>query len=172
LFYKYLANAAVGFYHKNNILGRRPVDVGFEVLLLAPTPSCFGKKGFSHFAPWKLDAFFCPTFLCDYKVHQSVNYSVAANLPLQHADDQKDPAFADAPDFGPATPMVSPFPLDDPRIADPANDTEAEKYERNLLAILDLEPEDDPSDDLFLEQSEQYDEALTSHATARTASLG
>jgi hypothetical protein len=145
LFYKYLVNASVGLYHENNILGRRPVDVGFEVLLLRP-PVASGKRGSPTFrefmAPWKLDAFFCPTFLCDYKV-QPVDYSAAVNLPLQRADNQKDPAFADAPDFGPAPPTVHPFPPDDPRIADPANDTEAEKYERSLLAILDLEPEDD-----------------------------
>jgi hypothetical protein len=50
-FYKYLANAASGLYHKNNILGCRPLDVGFEALLLRP-PSVPGRKG----APNSLEA--------------------------------------------------------------------------------------------------------------------
>jgi hypothetical protein len=172
-FHKYLHNAANGLYHKNNILGQRPFEVGFEVLLLCP-PSAAGKRGTPTFrdvlSSWSLQSCFCPSFLSDYKV-EYVDYTVIKDRPLQRIDNQDDPSFAEAPDFGTAEPTMPLFPADDPRIADPANDTEVEKYEWNLLAILDLRPDEDANDDLFPQENAQYDRALRELNELRTRPL-
>jgi hypothetical protein len=75
--------------------------------------------------------------------------------PLQRVDNQKDPSFAAAPVFGTPSPSYDYLSLDDPRLTDPSSDTTAERYERDLLAILDLQPYEDPDDDLFPDLPEE-----------------
>jgi hypothetical protein len=66
-------------YHKHNILGQRPFEMGFKVLLLR-LPVAVGKRGtptFRDLMPfWNLEANHCPTFLRDYKV-EFVNFTEA-----------------------------------------------------------------------------------------------
>jgi hypothetical protein len=172
-FHKYLNNATAGLYHKNNILGQRPFEVGFEVLLLRP-PVAAGKRGTHTFrdllSMWSLQSFFCPSFLSDYKV-EFVDYTIIQEHPLQRIDNQDDPSFAEAPDFGTAEPTMPLFPADDPCIADPAHDTEVEKYERNILTILDLRPDKDANNDLFPQENAQFDQALRELHELRTRPL-
>jgi hypothetical protein len=85
--YEYLSTAANGLYHEHNILGARPVEVGYEILLLRPATSGSRRKGPAPFreflAPWKFDAPFCPTFLRDYKVEAVVPAVFGTSWPLQ-----------------------------------------------------------------------------------------
>jgi hypothetical protein len=158
-FYHYVVNAAQrGLYDESNILGARPWEVAYEVLLLRPPKDGPGKRGrwnpLAAAAKWSVASSRCPDFLRNYVVVK-VDPNNVERAPLKRLDGSKDPVFAAVPDESSGTgPAKDPFPATDERICNPEYDCgEFEQQERLLIdrwrASLETQEVDD--DDLFPE---------------------
>jgi hypothetical protein len=138
-FYLYIVNAAqCGLYDESNILGARPWEMAYEVLLLRPPKDGPGKRGrwnpLAAAAKWNVASSYCPNFLRDYVVVQ-VDPSNVMHTPLKRLDGLKDPVFAAVPDESSgAGPAHDPFSATDERICNPEYDCgEFEQQECLLL---------------------------------------
>jgi hypothetical protein len=147
-FYRYLTTAGNGLYHLDNILGQRPAEMGYEVLVLRPPLAAKRWKEMFNLDQWTTNSSTCPTFLREYK-SQSIDPATTATYPLRRNDGSLDPPFPSEPEFPEATAYIDPFAGDDPRIIDQTSDTYYELAERRILdSIQQIEQGNDP-DDLF-----------------------
>jgi hypothetical protein len=97
-FYRYLTTAGNGLYRLDNILGQRPVEMGYEVLVLRPPLAAKRRKEMFHLDRWTTNSSTCPTFLREYK-SQSIDPATTATFPLRRNDGSLDPSFLRNPSF-------------------------------------------------------------------------